>query len=480
MRSATNKPASVRVAVITAIISIVFTTGLAAAKGGGSGAQTGLKAFREAFQIVQRNYVKDVSQNELSFVAIKGMLTALDPDSFVITKAQREKLKEQSKQEFSGLGIEIAIHKGELVVITPIEGTPADKAGIKPGDRIIKIDGEPLKDPTLIDVVRKLRGPRGSSVTVTVDGESRPNPVDITITRDKIRAKPVTYSKLEDGYAYLKPRNFAKGASKAINNAIKDLGGNAVKGMILDLRNNSGGLLDETVNVASLFTGPKLITQTKGRLKNYNKDYKGSGKQKHLTFKLAVLVNKGTSSGSELIAAALQEYDRALIFGQKTFGKGSVQSLFKLSSGDNIRLTTAYFYTPEGRNLHGAGLLPDVPLKKELDQWEKMRAEAPGKLVDLDEDPVVAVALDWLKSTDSVAEFKQSEDASKPGSLGALKSLMESAKKGDKEAQYELGIMYRDGKGVPRDKMKAGIWLYRAADQGHKKAKEELKKAGYN
>lgn len=385
-----------------------------------------LKMFRQVMEIVRKNYVKDVSDKDLIQGAITGMLQSLDPHSSFLTEEMFKELQVETKGEFGGLGIEITLDGGVLTVVSPIEDTPAFKAGIKPGDKIIKINGESTKNITLHSAVQQMRGPKGTKVTVTIMREGWTKFKDFTLTRDIIHVHSVKKETLEPGYQYIKLVNFQETTDSDLVQAVKDLGDDdKIKGLVLDLRNNPGGLLDQAVKVTNLFIPKGLIVYTDGRVKDQRMEFRASPTGKHFKFKVAVLINEGSASASEIVAGALQDHDRAIIFGTKSFGKASVQTIIPLDNGSGLRLTTAYYYTPKGRHIQKTGIQPDLDLKQEVQKQEEEESEAESKndkkkekksrflkenKAELEKDIVVKKALEWLKSDTTVRKFKQDNE----------------------------------------------------------------------
>jgi carboxyl-terminal processing protease len=379
-----------------------------------------LKLFSDVLIMVRKNYVKDVPDKELIQGALNGMLQSLDPHSSFLTEDMFKELQVETKGEFGGLGIEITLENGVLTIVSPIEDTPAFKAGLKPGDKIIKINGESTKNVTLQKAVKQMRGPKGSKVTITIMREGFRKFKDYTITRDIIHVHSVKKELLEPGYPYIKVVNFQESTDADLQAAIKDLGDDEnIKGLILDLRNNPGGLLDQAVKVSNMFVDKGLIVYTDGRGKDQRMEFRANRGGKHYNFKVAILINEGSASASEIVAGALQDHDRAVILGTKSFGKASVQTIIPLPDGSGLRLTTAYYYTPKGRHIQKTGIAPDVDMKaevqkqqdEELEEESKpdKKKEPKGRLrtkVDLENDPVVKKALEWLKSDVTVKQFK--------------------------------------------------------------------------
>ncbi|MFH0823779.1 MAG: S41 family peptidase, partial [Pseudomonadota bacterium] len=319
-----------------------------------------------------------------------------------------------------GIGIEITLDSGILTVVSPIEDTPAYKAGIKPGDKIIKLDGELTRNINLHKAVKAMRGPKGTKVTLTIMREGFKKTRDYVIKRDLIRVESVGSRVLEKGYPYIKIRSFQESTDAELDAAIREFGGDErIKGLVLDLRNNPGGLLDQAVMVSNLFLDQGLIVYTDGRSKDQRMEFRASKGGRHYNFRLAVLINEGSASASEIVAGAVQDYDRGLVIGTKSFGKASVQTVIPLGNGSGVRLTTAYYYTPKGRHIQKTGIIPDADLKKEVDKLteaelreelngknKKTAGRSDGNPVEPDKDIVLAEAVRWLKSGDSVAKYK--------------------------------------------------------------------------
>jgi carboxyl-terminal processing protease len=377
-----------------------------------------LRLFRYVMETVRKNYVKEISDKDMIQGAINGMLQSLDPHSSFLTEDMFKELQVETKGEFPGLGIEITLEQGVLTVVSPIEDTPAFKVGLKSGDKIIKIDGESTKNITIMNAVKKMRGPRGTKVTLTIMRDGFKRPQDMTITRDIIHVQSVKKQELEPGYPYVKLVNFQESTDSDLANAIKELGDDQkIKGLILDLRGNPGGLLDQAVKVSQMFVDKGLIVYTDGRSRDQKMEFRASTSGKHYKFKMAVLINQGSASASEILAGALQDHNRALVFGEKSFGKASVQTIIPLDNGTGLRLTTAYYYTPNGRHIQKTGILPDVDLKEDIQKQQDQEQEEevknkqkkavfPRPVVDTENDPVVHKAMEWLKSDVTVKQFK--------------------------------------------------------------------------
>jgi len=375
-----------------------------------------LQLFYKVMKTVEKDYVKDVPEKELLQGAMTGMLQSLDPYSSFLTEDMMKDLQAEMDAEFGGLGIEITLENRVLTVISPIEDTPAFKAGLKPGDKIIKINGEDTKNLTIMKAVKMMRGPKGTKVTLTIMREGFKKFRDFTLTRDIIHVHSVKEQIIEPGYVYLKIVSFQKNTDSELSKAIKAAGGDTgIKGVILDLRNNPGGLLDQAVKVSNMFVDKGLLVYTDGRSKDQRMEFRANTRGKHYKFKMATLINQGSASASEIVSGALQDHDRSLIFGEKSFGKASVQTIIPLDNGGGLRLTTAYYYTPKGQHIQKTGIQPDVDMKEELQKQEESEAkggaakkpEYPRPVVDLKNDLVAKRALEWLKSDVTVKQFKE-------------------------------------------------------------------------
>ncbi|MFH0762994.1 MAG: S41 family peptidase [Candidatus Omnitrophota bacterium] len=350
-----------------------------------------VEIFSDSLAIVRMDYVDDTDAKDLIYGALKGMLASLDPHSQFMDPETYNELKVDTEGKFGGLGIEITLKDGLLTVVTPLEDTPAWKAGMKANDRIVKIDDELTRDLTLTDAVKKLRGKPGTSVSLSVLRESENKILDFKITRDMIKIKDIKEAKiLENGIAYVRLSEFRENTSKDLDKALKNLSNSGMKALILDLRNNPGGLLDVAVEVAGKFVDKgKKVVYTKGRQPAQNMELLADDGSPILELPMAVLINEGSASGSEIVAGCLQDYKRAIIVGMKSFGKGSVQSVIPLSDGSALRLTTSKYFTPLGKIIHEKGVEPDILVEegrieitrngKTEDQKEEIFSKIDGK-----------------------------------------------------------------------------------------------------
>jgi carboxyl-terminal processing protease len=334
-----------------------------------------LKVFTDVISLLQKEYVEETKSKTLIHGAIKGMLDTLDPHSAFMPPNVFKEMQEETKGRFEGLGIEITIKDGLLTVVSPIEDTPAFTAGIQAGDHILRIDGEPTKNLTLLECVKRLRGPKGSKVTITIMREGFTKPQDFTLTRDVIPIRSVRYELLEKHYGYIRLSQFQEKTNIEFEKAMKALeeaGKGGLRGLILDLRNNPGGLLDQAVKVADHFIESGLIVSVEGRREEQKMKFNAHPQGDNFSrYPLVVLVNGGSASGSEIVAGAIQDHGRGIILGTQTFGKGSVQTIFPMKDGSGLRLTTARYFTPNGRSIQAKGIVPDIIVKPLLQDEEK-------------------------------------------------------------------------------------------------------------
>jgi len=320
------------------------------------------KILADVFTIVERNYVEPVKPNQLINGAINGMLETLDPHSSYMAPEVYKEMQTETRGSFGGIGFEITIRDKVLTVVAPIEDTPASRAGIQSGDMILRIDGKSTKDMNLMDAVKMMRGPQGTQVTITVMRQGFTEPKDFILTRAIIPIRSVRSKVLEPGYGYIKINQFIEKTLPDVDAALSKMQSHEkpLKGLVLDLRNNPGGLLEQAVKVADLFLDSGLIVYTEGRVEGQKMKFFVQKKEKLPEFPLIVLVNGGSASASEIVAGALQDHGRAVILGSQTFGKGSVQTIIPLEDGSAVRLTTARYFTPNGRSIQAQGIAPDI------------------------------------------------------------------------------------------------------------------------
>lgn len=375
----TGRKAALLIAAISALI-VVIGVGVqhrCAAEDGND--YESIELFTDVLKIVQKNYVEEVDTKKLVYGAINGMLSSLDPHSSFLPPDMYKEMKIETKGSFGGLGIEITVKDGYLTVISPIEDTPAFRAGIKAGDQILKIEDKLTKDLSIIDAVKRMRGPKGTKITITIMREGFDKPKDFTLVRDIIQVKSVKYKTLDYGYGYVRVAQFQE---KTDDDLIKALGalkkenGGSLKGFILDMRNDPGGLLDQAVKVAGHFVAEgALIVYTEGRDQDAKMRFVSSKGEKEVGYPMVVLINGGSASASEIVAGALQDHNRAVILGTQSFGKGSVQTIIPLSEDSGLRLTTAKYYTPKGRSIQAKGITPDIVVENlEITAAEKKEA----------------------------------------------------------------------------------------------------------
>jgi carboxyl-terminal processing protease len=326
----------------------------------------GLKIFSDVLDIVEQSYVEPVESRELIEKAIQGMVQSLDPHSAFLPPEALEALQMDTQGEFGGIGIEITMQKGILTVISPIEGTPASRAGIEAGDHIIKVDGASTKDMMLWDAVKRMRGLKGTKVVITVWREGVNEPIDFELVRDIIPIESVRYLTLKPGYGYIWVTNFRESTTQDIRGALETFEKEdaPLKGLILDLRYNPGGLLNQSVEVADLFIEEGTIVSMKGRRAANTKVFNATANKVKRDYPIVVLINSGSASASEIVAGALQDHKRALILGTTSFGKGSVQNVESLGGGYGLKLTIARYYTPNGRSIQAHGIEPDIVVEQ--------------------------------------------------------------------------------------------------------------------
>ncbi|MGB5541341.1 MAG: S41 family peptidase [Gammaproteobacteria bacterium] len=325
-----------------------------------------LRTFSDVFGRIKNDYVVDVDDKELIENAIRGMLSGLDPHSSYLDSEQFNELQVGTTGQFGGLGIEVGMEDGFVKVIAPIDDTPAQRAGIQAGDLVIRLDDTPVKGMSLNEAVKIMRGEPGSDIVLTVVREGVDQPIKITITRDIIKVKSVKSRMLEDGYGYLRISQFqSKSANNMVDaiNAMKKEHGGKLNGLVLDLRNNPGGVLNGAVAVSDAFLTKGMIVYTEGRIADSKLRFNATPDDILDGAPLVVLVNQGSASASEIVAGALQDHKRAIIMGAKTFGKGSVQTILPLTNDSALKLTTARYYTPSGRSIQAEGITPDIVLQ---------------------------------------------------------------------------------------------------------------------
>ena len=347
-----------------------------------------LDSFGDVFDLIQKNYVEDVEDEKVIEFAINGMLQALDPHSGYMNTDQYVEMQEETEGEFGGLGIEVTMENGFIKIITPIDDTPAAKAGVMPGDYITHINGESIQGQSLQESVEKLRGLVGTSVEISIARAGEDEVLIKSIKRAIITVQAVKFRR-EDNVGYIRLISFSEQAGKGIKKAIKDLqkeiGEKNISGFILDLRNNPGGLLGQSIDVTNHFLSSGEIVSTKGRDKRNIARFDASKGDLTNGKPLIILINEGSASASEIVAGALQDHKRAIILGAQSYGKGSVQTIFPLNDKSAIRMTTALYYTPSGDSIHKVGVTPDIEVKSDFSNENEIDKQLEYALDLLDE-----------------------------------------------------------------------------------------------
>jgi carboxyl-terminal processing protease len=403
-----------------------------------------LETFANVLAIVQKNYVEPVTTKRLIDGAITGMLSSLDPHSAYLTPELYRDLEVETRGSFGGLGIEITIKNGVLTVMSPIDDTPAYHAGIKSGDQIIKIDNDFTKDMTLNEAVKRMRGPKGSKIKLTIHRENVPELFTVAIARDVIKIPSVKAKKLDDGFDYIRVSTFQENTDEAVQKALDEYekeNHGRIKGLVLDLRDDPGGLLQQAVKVSDEFLDGGMIVYTLGRREDQEQKFFSHKKKDFDDYPLVVLVNGGTASASEIVAGALQDQRRAVVVGTQTFGKGSVQTILPLDDHSALRLTTARYFTPNGRSIQAVGITPDVDIEPPKPTLASL--EIPG--VEVDENQEIHESdLPHHFQNGQPPKENGSGGASAPqssGSPSATKSSDKSAKgRGEKEKEKDVQL----------------------------------------
>jgi carboxyl-terminal processing protease len=401
-------------AVVLAVLTLSLG-GTSASKAADPGATyEHLKLFTDVLAIIQNQYVDETEPREVIYGAIKGMLRSLDPHSSFLDPDSYREMQVETSGSFGGLGIEITIRDDQLTVVAPIDGTPAQKAGIQPGDRILKIEGLATKDMTLVDAVKRMRGPKGSKVTITIGREGLKEPLDVPITREIIQVQSVKSQEIEPGLGYIRIRQFQERTARDLETGIDKLEKSGrFAGLVIDLRNNPGGLLSSAVDVSEKFLGDgKLVVYTEGRVRNQNMRFVAHAKHAITDVPLVVLVNQGSASASEIVAGAIQDHGRGVVLGTQTFGKGSVQTIIPLADGSGLRLTTAKYFTPKGRSIHGKGITPDIVIELPKEDPAAKPPSTPLSEAELQKKDVqLQRALDILKASKILDKTKPTAKA---------------------------------------------------------------------
>ncbi len=345
---------------LAALVLLFFLAGPVRASG--EDTYKSLKLFADVLEEIEKNYVDEVNAQELIHNAIRGMVGNLDPHSSFMPPEAFDDLQDDTKGNFSGIGIVITMKDGILTVVSPIEGTPAYQAGLTAGDIIIKIDDESTKDMALWEAVNKMRGPRHKEVRITVIREGESSPLEFTLKRDLIPMTSVRSAVLSPGYGYLRITNFRMNTLEDVEEHLAKLEEEktGLKGLVIDLRDNPGGLLDQAIKISDLFLDQGIIVSIKGRLQKNTQEFTAFPNETNRDYPIVVLINGGSASASEIVAGALQDHSRALILGTPSFGKGSVQTVHPLKEGFGLKYTIARYYTPSGRSIQATGIQPDI------------------------------------------------------------------------------------------------------------------------
>jgi carboxyl-terminal processing protease len=335
-----------------------------------------LNVFARVLTYIENNYVEHVDDSKLIYGAIKGMMGSLDPHSVFMPPKQYQQLKADTQGEFGGLGIEVEIRDGWLTVVSPLEGTPAAKAGMRSGDQIRAIEGKTTRGMTMDQAVRRMRGPRGTRIRITVQRPSVKKPLKFEIVRDVIKIVSVSSKLIAPGVGYIRIKTFQERTDVYLRQAIEGMRKKGkLKGLVLDLRNNPGGLLDQAVRVADLFIGKGMIVRTIGKGGRVMDKEKAHSRGTFSGFPMICLVNGGSASASEIVAGALQDHRRAVVLGTQTFGKGSVQTIIELDDGSGLKLTVARYYTPKGRSIQERGIAPDIIVQPKAPKTRKVKGK---------------------------------------------------------------------------------------------------------
>lgn len=389
-----------------------------------------LELLTDVLSLVQHNYVEEVSLEQLIGGAVRGIIETLDPHSSYLSAEAYEDFLADTQGEFGGLGIELSVRNRELVVVAPIENSPASRAGILPGDQIIAINGIQARDLDMVEAVKLMRGASGEAVTLTIRRAQNLEPFEVTLVREIIRVQSVRSQLFEQQYGYLRIAQFQDHTDREMVEHLQRLQqqSSPLVGLILDLRNNPGGLLDQAVAVADVFLSSGLIVSTVGRHPDTNESLSAQQPGTEALYPLIVLINGGSASAAEIVAGALQDHKRALILGEQSFGKGSVQTIIELGDGSGLRVTTAHYYTPSGRSIQARGIIPDILVQqrsletftepdflREKDLKKHLPAQGAVVDVDLDEERILQMlqddyqlqrALDLLKGLARFADKK--------------------------------------------------------------------------
>ena len=395
-----------------------------------------MKRFTKAFELVRGSYVRDVDNEEIMDGAIKGMLENLDPHSTFMTKEDYKDMMEGTTGEFFGIGIEMSSENNQLIVVSPFEDTPAEKAGLRAGDFILAVDGESTQNMSAQEAASKIRGPKGTEVELLILHKNSTKPETVVIKRDTIPLVSVKARFLdEEGFVWLRITRFSEKTTAQVKEAIEKLQKQGeIKGIVLDLRNNPGGLFRQSATVANLFLSKGTIVSMKGRGGEVLESYEANPKETLITAPMVVLVNSGTASAAEIVAGALQDQKRALLIGERTFGKGSVQNIIPLEDETAIKLTIALYYTPSGRSIQAEGIVPDIEIPFEIPSDDKKDTFNLGREKDLS----------------GHLELSDKEGAKKKEDKGGSAIVMEDDTKRFLDRDNQLRMALQLVRGLPR------------------------------
>lgn len=405
------------------LVALAVSSGFDAVRAAGEETYKGLKRFATVLDIVERSYVDPVEGEKLIDGALSGMLQSLDPHSAFLSPEAYKDLQVDTQGEFSGLGLVVAMKDDLITVVAPVEGTPGDKAGIRSGDRILKVDGVSTQDMKLWEAVEKMRGPKGTKVVLSIYREGDDDAREFTLVRDIIPIYSVRSLLIKPGYGYIRITNFQDNTLTDVKKALDELerGKDPLRGLVIDLRNNPGGLLSQCVNVADLFIDQGEIVSIKGRKKENNRVYRARKDSPARNYPIVILINSGTASASEILAGALQDHKKAVVMGTTSFGKGSVQSVEPLPDGYAMKITIARYYTPSGRSIQAEGIVPDIEVQDDVDTDQEEKTEAaPSKKRDRTRERDLLHHL--------APRNKDKKEADKPGEKGKPADVKPDAK----------------------------------------------------
>jgi carboxyl-terminal processing protease len=358
-------PTHKKLAAFVAALSLTFPLSLLAVEEKGQLPLDELRTFADVYNQIRIGYVEEIDDSTLLEYAIQGMLMGLDPHSVYLTEDAFQDLQDNTSGEFTGLGLEVGMEDGYVKIISPIDGSPAAAAGLQSGDVILKLGKVPVKGMSLNEAIDHMRGPKGSDIDLTIGRAGESQPFEVTLTRDTIKVASVRERWLEPGYGYIRVAQFQSATGADVGKSLdKLMKKEELKGLVLDLRNNPGGILRASVDVAGLFMDGGNVVYTEGRLANSDMYYEADEKDTSNGTPLVVLINSGSASASEIVAGALQDHRRAVVMGTRSFGKGSVQTILPLSDSRAVKLTTALYFTPNGRSIQAEGIEPDILVER--------------------------------------------------------------------------------------------------------------------